>query len=175
MTIRDYSGEIRAIVDTYIRQSGYTPRGVARDIVNQLRRQDNELLKGWLDLHAEDFMWQLINDIDRARRSRIVSAAKNKTFREASDRYLNGDPNAYESFLTMPLTVADGTRKPLGKLNRGDLEYVATFYDDRAKSHLIMRDLMVAISNRIGNDIVEDHYTHEQIEAIYHSIQDLYQ
>lgn len=62
----DYSARMRAVIDAEadpVREP-YEARIAASAIVEKLRENDPELLRGWLDAQAEQLVWRFIVDRD---------------------------------------------------------------------------------------------------------------
>jgi hypothetical protein len=71
---RDYPAEFDALLAKFIAEVQGGPRGaraVAERLVEHLREGDRDLLRGWLDLHAVDYIYQLIS-----RRQRSINARR---------------------------------------------------------------------------------------------------
>lgn len=167
---RDYCGEMRKIVDIATAAGSYVPKTVAKEIVERLKANDPGLLRGWLWAQAAHFVWQMINDRDRSARSTARATEGRRRFRAAADAHDNGNTEPIRAFLILPFTVEDGSRKQLGKLNRGDLLFVADTYDQRARENALMSAFLKAVAKKVGDDLVQDHYTDEKLADLFDSI-----
>lgn len=170
MTIpnRQYAVEMRELVDeTAAAQSSYIPRILASEIIAKLRRNDPDLLAGWLDLQAEHFVWQMINDRDRSRRSYMRIHAGRGAFAEAAERFSGGDSEALDNFLSMRFTVEDGSRRELHTLRRDSLTFVADTYEKREKENRFNKTIFRAMAEHVGNRTVGDVYTNEDLRRMF--------
>lgn len=169
----DYAAHMREIIDQHTGLGPYSAPVAATEIAAKLRQTDPELLRGWLDAQAERFIWQAINDRDRSRRSHAVHSAKSSVFRSALSEHLQqGTTAPIRAFLDAPYTVADGTRRRLGALGQDDLNYVADRYDDRARQNGLYAAFLRAIARKVKTGTVDDHFTEEQIAAMWESLSD---
>lgn len=165
---RDYMGDMRRYVDAATDGSGpYHPRVVASDVITRMRVEDPELLNGWLHVGAEHFVWQMILDRDRSRRSHTRHASPRREFANASASAAAGDYDPLRGFLNMPFSVEDGSRRRLRTLRGDDLRYVASNYQAIAHRNAMMSAFLTALARRIGDDTVEDHFTEEQLDKMF--------
>jgi hypothetical protein len=158
---RNYATDMRAVIDEATDGGPYIPRIIASEIVAKLQATDPELLHGWLTEQAEHFIWQAINDRDRSRRASATHQIRRGAFADAAG---NGTTSSY---LNLPFTVEDGTRRHLGTLRKPDLLYVSADYQRRADENRFLGQVMAAIAKRIGDRAVADVYTEEQLRAIF--------
>ena len=167
----DYASEMRAIIDEATSHGPYSPRQIAAEVVEKLRANDPELLDGWLHTQAEHFVWQAINDRDRSRRSHVAHTARRGLFRQATERHDDGDSAPLAQFLQLPYTVEDGTRLELGQMRKPDLLFVADDYARRSRENAMWEAFMRALAKKVGTRTVADHYTDEQLSAMFQSLQ----
>lgn len=169
MSERDYAHDMREVIDAACSGGGYKPPQLATEIVAKLRANDVELLDGWLQAQAEHFIWQMINDIDRSRRTHARYAGPRGAFADAAQQYSNGQAGALRDFLTLRFTVADGSRPELAALTAADLTYVADDYERREQKNALMKAVMRALAKKVGTGTVGDHFTNEQLAAMFDS------
>jgi hypothetical protein len=165
---RDYCGDMRAVIDAATGdQDGYIAAVVALEIVEKLRVTDLELLQGWLDEQAVQFVREAIGARDRSIRSRGHRTARAREFNAAARKHRDGDDSALHEYLSFRFTLADDVRKPLGKLNHEDLLYVRDDYQHRANDNLFYVSVMDALAERVTEGVVEDHFTEAQLQNIF--------
>lgn len=168
---RDYCAEMRRIIDARTADGRpYIARVVASEVVTDLRTTDPDLLNGWLNTMAEHFIWQFVNDRDRAIRSRARYYVPRDEFQQAARAFTTGNDKPLRRFMDMPLTVADGTRKRLAILNHNDLMFVAADYDKRAATNAMMTAFLTALAKKVGDGVVADHFTEEKLAELFNSL-----
>lgn len=166
MTDRDFAVEMRRFIDEHTATGAYVPRIAASEIVDKLRANDADLLAGWLDQQAVHFIWQAINDRDRSIRSGATERARRRAFSQAAQE--GGD--RLHAFLEVPYTVEDGSRRPLARLTRADLLFVAGEYDARAARNRFHASFIRALAKRVKTGTVADHFTEEQVASMWTSL-----
>lgn len=168
--MRDYAAEMRRIIDAETASGPYVSRVVAEHVVDKLRATDPELLEGWLYAQAHVFVWQMINDRDRSTRSRARATSKARRFAGDAQDAAGGDSTSLVAWLTVPFTVADGTRRRLGDMRGDDVVFVAEAYDARANQNKLTAAFLRVIARKVGNDPVRDHFTDEQLSTMWRSL-----
>jgi hypothetical protein len=168
---RDYANEMRAVIDAETAVGPYVSRLAAADIVAKLRHNDPDLLAGWLDGHAEQMVWQAINDRDRSRRTRARATASRSAFADAARLYEErGDSAGLYALLDTAYVVEDGSRRRLAELTSADLAYVADRYDAQARSNAMSAAFLRTLARRIGpGGRVGEHFSEQQIAALWRS------
>lgn len=171
ITDRDYAGEVGALIDEATSHGPYVPGIIACQLVEKLRANDPDLLLGWLDAQAADFLRRAIGDRDRSIRAHTRHHAGRRAFAAAAEAHQQGDTTALDSYLTMPFSVADGSHKPLAHLTRDDLMYVRDDYQSRVEANAFYVQLADALLKRVtAGTTVADHYTPEQLAAMFSPI-----
>ena len=166
---RDHLTEMVEVIDAAAKPP-YVPRTLAAKIVQRLRAEDPKLLEGWLDASAEHFVWQAINDRDRSRRSYSSAHASATAFGRAAEAAEAGDSAQLRTFLDSRYTIADGTRRPLGKLKHADLSFVADRYQQRERRNAFRKVFFQTLAKKVTVGTVEDHYTEEQLATMWASL-----
>lgn len=170
-TDRDYAGEMRKVINAAMAEGDYIPRQLATEIVEKLRANDSELLKGWLDAQAEHFVWQAVNDQNRSIRSHVRQTHKRSVFRKAADAHATGKASALVDYLGMRFTVADGMRKTLGSLKAEDLAFVGNDYERRERDNGFWKIFIRALEKKVGpHQSVGDLYSNEQLAEMFDSL-----
>lgn len=170
MAERDFIAEMRALIDAETAHGPYASPLVAERIVAKLRATDAELLAGWLDVQAESFVRMAINARDCSARTHARLTAKRAAFADAADAHASGDSSGLTPFLSMPFTVAEGTRKPLRDMTAEDLSYSAEHYETRAAENRMNAAFLQALAKKVKRGTVSDHFTEEKIVELWRSI-----
>lgn len=169
--MRDFHYEMRKLVEERAALTDSPAPILARQIVADLRKVDPELLDGWLHEHADDFIRDLVNFLQRSNRARLRIHGTRDRFAKARKEFEAGDSGALQDWLGSAVyTMVDDKRKPLGKLTRSDLDWVIADYRQREKSNAHERIFAELIRERVPNGTVEQHLTNEDIEEIRGSI-----
>lgn len=166
---RNYVHEMRARIDREAKGT-YVPALVANRIVRTLREEDPELLEGWLNMHAEATIRQALNERDRSQRAAVRNASTRSVFAEAAQSADDGDPVPLRSWMDAHFSLSNGSRTPLGEMTKEDLNDVSLQYKVRADSHAMMSAFMKGIANRIGGGSVRDHFTDEELDRMWNSL-----
>jgi len=171
-TSRDYLTEMRVLIDSKIKDDRYIPELVAKQIVETLRESDPELLAGWLELHAADFLRTTIISIGRSKRTHVRTTAKGKSFRAAATHATKtGDTKPLQNFLDVRYAVdINGTRKKLPDMMTMDLMFVAEGYANTAKRSALISSFMRKLAIKVGVDKVSDHFSDEQLLKMWSSL-----
>lgn len=166
---RDFVGEMRAVIDAATSgQDSYVAGVVAMEIVDKLRATDAELLHGWLDAQAVQFIREAIGARDRSIRSRGQRFARARDFGAAMERFDGGDGDALTSYMTtFHFTVEGNERKALGKLTHDDLLYARDDYQGRADENLFYVAVLGALAEQVTDGVVEDHFTEAQLQNMF--------
>lgn len=168
--MRDYATEMRQELDRATAEGPYVPRVVAGEVVDKLRATDPDLLDGWLQAQAEHFIWQAINDRDRSVRAATRHRAPRQEFSSAVTAHDQGDVTPLRKYLDMPYSVEDGSRKRLASLTRDDLQFVGATYRRRAAENALMEAFFAALAKKVKSGVVADHYSEDQVAAMFASI-----
>lgn len=162
---RDYAAEMRAIIDAETAGAPYVPALVAERIVTKLRATDPDLLTGWLDLGAEQFVREAITGRDRSIRGSARRSSSAREFAKAADQAgTTGDVTPLRRFLDCPYPVAaDGKRKRLADLGHDDLRFVAGTYGDDARAAKFEAVFFRALARKVRRGTVADHFTEQQL------------
>lgn len=172
MTGRDYCTEMRDTIDLATAAGGCIPGVVAGEITEKLRANDPDLLTGWLDTQAEQFIREAISARDRSIRAWTRHHASQREFAAAAEAHSTGDGSALRRYryLDMPFSLADGSHQILGKLTKQDLLYVAGTYESRERENAFYKSVMRALAKKVGKGAVEDHFTEAQLAAMFASV-----
>ena len=166
---RDYVTEMRAVIDAEATGT-YVPGIVAAHIVDKLRETDPDLLAGWLDAQAETFIRQAINNRDNSQRTAARYSRPRSVFAEDAAAAEAGEPERLAGWLSTRFTVEDGSRKPLADMAKDDLLFASDAYTARANENRLTAAFLKAISRKVKTGVVADHYTDDQLSAMWDSL-----
>jgi len=167
MGIRDWVREMDQLIERKTQETPYQSRVVAQDIVAELLVEDPDLLHGWLEIRAADLIHDAINYRDRSRRATGVIERKQQDFKQVLDEFVAGRTEPVRSFLaTMYAVDEQNNRKQLRDMDKGDLNYVADRYADRAKQNGFLAAYHRELARRVGTRTVGDVFTEEQLRAM---------
>lgn len=169
MGFRDYVGEMRELIDLRTAGlTGYVAIEVAKQLVVELRETDPELLAGWLDAQAEQFIREMITARDRSIRSRQVHVARSAEFGSAMNAaQRTGNTATLTRFLSTPFTVEGEVRKPLGAMNHADLLFVKDEYERRSRENRMYARIMDKLAQTVTTGTVSDHYSEAQLATLF--------
>lgn len=166
---RNYAAEMRALIDAETSGGPYVSATVAEHIVDKLRATDPDLLDGWLNAQAVQFLRHAINLRDCSVRSHARQTAGRSVFRDAAEAAEAGDPEALTSFLGTVYVVEDGSRVRLAEMRKPELLFVADDYERRETENALQKLFLRALARKVGRGRVADHFTEEQVAAMWQS------
>lgn len=146
---RDYRAEFHAFIDQRMPTGDYVLPVVAAELVTQLRKTDPQLLRGWLDSNAAQFVTQVLGDQARSQRGRQISEAPRSAFKTAADRFSEGDEDALKQFDLHFVVSDDMLRRRLGDMTKADHLFVAGEHIKRSNAALFESAFHKAIARRI--------------------------
>lgn len=167
---RDYATEMRAVIDAEA-QGTYAAPVVAAHIVEKLRATDADLLRGWLDLQAENFIRHAINLRDCSTRTHNRTAVRRSVFREAAENFEAGNAEPLVTgFLDEVYVVEDGNKVPLREMRSADLLFAADDYKARAAQHLMQEAFLRALAKKVRSKKVGDVLDEEKVASLWRSL-----
>lgn len=167
---RNYAVEMRAAIDAETGGGPYVSAVIAEQLVDKLRATDPELLAGWLDAQAVQFVRIAINARDSSQRTHARQTAGRSVFRDAAQAAEAGDSQALGSFLTTVYVIEDGSRVRLAEMRKPELLYVADDYGHRAADALMQEAFLRALAKKVGSRKVSDVYDEAKLTAMWQSI-----
>lgn len=167
---RNYASDMRQVIDAETSHGPYVSAVVAEHIVEKLKATDPELLSGWLDLQAIQFVRLAINARDCSQRSHARMTAGRSVFRDAALAAEAGEPDALGAFLNTVYVVEDGSRVRLSEMTKPDLLWVAEGYARRAAEHLLQEAFLRAVAKRVGARKVSDVFDEQKLNRLWQSI-----
>jgi hypothetical protein len=167
---RNYAAEMRAVIDEATSHGPYSSPTIAEQIAEKLRANDPDLLHGWLDQQAVQFIRVAINERDHSNRVHARAVAGRSVFREASAAFEAGDSDALGAFLNTVYVVEDGTRVRLSEMTKPDLLFAADGYGRRAAEHLLQESFLRALAKKVGTRRVADVFDEDKLNSLWRSI-----
>lgn len=147
---RDYDTEFDAfLADECLSLSDHAPAAVAADLVRKAQELDWELLLGWLDLRAEEFV---ARELRRRKHVQDVRAAKEdqaRVFSDAARRHTDGDEAALHPFRFTLVVNARSERRCVAEMTRADHLFIARQYVDAANAAKFEAAFHTAVAKRI--------------------------
>lgn len=170
---RDYVTEMRELINLKTASDSYVAAVAATEIVDWLRHNDPELLSGWLNLLAPTFIRKAISQRDAGVRTYNRSHAPRSVFAKAMDDHEGGDKAALVGWLeTVYVVDAEETRRPLGNMTQGEVQYVAVTYEKRARHNHMQAAFLEAIAKNFKIGVVADHFDNEELDRLWKSLND---
>lgn len=167
---RDYAADMRAVIDAETAGGPYSSPQVAEHIVNKLRVTDPDLLDGWLNAQAVNFVRHAINLRDCSSRSHARMTSGRSVFAADAKLHEAGDQDAMSGWLDVVHPMDDGTRKRIADMTADDLLYVAADYDSRAKENLLHGAFLKAVAKKVRKGKVSDFFTDAKLAQLWRSI-----
>lgn len=171
MSNRNYSDEIRDLVDSMTLTGEFVARLVADDIVEKLRANDPELLSGWLNERAGEILGDYIRHRCNSTRSHVRSMAGRRAFAEAAEAFAETRIAAvFDPFRVVYVVNDEDLRRPVADMTGADHLYVASGYALSAKQSLMEEAFHRAVAKKVGGKRTSEVFTTEQYESMYRSI-----
>jgi len=180
---RDWVAEMRDLIND--RASGSVSAPVAaREIVEELLRNDPELLRNWLLIGAAGFIRDAINARNKSQRGRNRNiAGRNPEVRAAFRNAVDNDDieevrrvgevlneRVVTDFLQESYVVPGGKQMRLGDMRHEERTFVAQSYRASAKEHALRAAFLLAIDKRAGNKKTSEIFTEEKLAKLWHSL-----
>lgn len=167
---RNYAVEMRAIIDAETAVGSYVSATVAEHIAEKLRATDPELLAGWLDAQAVNFIRHAINLRDCSQRTHARHMAGRSVFKAATDAAEAGDAEPLGVWLQTVYVVEDGSRMRLSEMRSPELLFVADDYGRRAADAQLQEAFLRALAKKVGRRKVSDVYDETKLATLWQSI-----
>jgi hypothetical protein len=163
--MRKYLDEARTGGDSYNAVTA------AREIAQKLLQDDRELYYGWLEAHAESTIRTALAAADAATRAHARKSPAS-VFAAAAVAAEAGDPRPLrQGFLQAVYTVdADHNRKALKDMKAEDLNFVAAFYEDRARSHMFEAAFFRALAKKVEDGRVADKFDNMTLSELHNQV-----
>jgi hypothetical protein len=180
---RDWVAEMRDLINDRAAGSISAPVA-AREIVEELLRNDPELLRNWLLIGAAGFIRDAINARNKSKRGRNRNiAGRNPEVRAAFRNAVDNEDieevkrvgeaindRVVTDFLQESYVVPGGLQMKLGDMRREERMSVAYNYRTSAKEHALRAAFLLAIDKRAGNKKTSEIFTEEKLAKLWHSL-----
>lgn len=166
---RDYATDMRKIIDKLRTGSGNYNAGIlAHEVAQRLLSEDRELLYGFLEAHAVNTIRTMIIASDAATRSYARHNGPASVFADAVKSAEEGDYKPLKvGFLQAVYVInPDNDRKALKDMTAQDVLFVASSYDNRAKSALLEAAFFRAVAKKVGKGRVADSFNNVQLAEL---------
>lgn len=177
MTDRDYVAEMNALCRAVLGESDSPLPIVAQDLVTRLGDNDQELLTGWLEARAADFLRDHLGHMMRSDRRVSRSQASRalerpRAFERAARAFEAGDASALGARFRAEYLIDDkGTRRRVADMTGPDHLFVATGYQTESKHSAFLARVHRAVAKKIGDRKTSEVYTEEQYAEMFGSPQ----
>jgi len=175
-TSRDYVREMKAILDQHLTNEQYNAAEIARTVVAELRREDPDLLLGWLSVQAVRLVRETILKRDSTfrgeNRQRAAYSTSRSVFRDAAAEFeRTGDDKPLRSrFMAEVYVIPDGSRVPLRLMTADQLNFAADDFQQRGRESLFREAFLRAVATRCGDRTVEEVFDEGQLARLWLSI-----
>lgn len=168
---RDHVGEVRALIEEATSHGPYVSALVAQDVVDKLRANDPELLRGWLDAMAVSMLRHVINLRDCSTRTYARTHARRGEFAKDAEAFEAGDRRAMAGWLNIRHVVDEaGTRKRLAEMTAEDLRHVAEDYEAKAREHALHAAFLRALAKKCARRPVGEVFTEAKLNELWLSL-----
>lgn len=174
---RDYIAEMNNIVQLAIAtKKTYTSSSLATEIIRKLRRSDPELLRGWLELQAEEILREHISRQGRSQRAHNRRVSGRAEFGKAVGKYAEtANSEVLTSWLDCSYTVDENnTKMTLADMTATELDYAAGFHQKLADTNAFEAKFLAALARKVGTSKVGSLYTEQQLVEMRSGLQKLF-
>jgi hypothetical protein len=169
-----YINEMNVLVQNAIeeQEGGWVAATLANKLVEQLRASDPDLLRGWLDLQAENLIRAELTRVTNSQRSRSRSRAAAVAFNAAArEAERTGDYSQLTGLFTVTHVVSnDNMRRQAKDMTGRDHLFVARRYHGSANEFLTLSAFHEAVAREVGDRKTSDVYDNATYERLYRSI-----
>lgn len=167
MNDRNYIAEMSAIIDAVTQVGELVVPLVAEDIVEKLRTNDPELLRGWLEARAAETLSAFIRNRLNSQRSYARSMHNRSVFANAAAEFAEtGDVGAFAIFDTLVTVGPDNLRRRFGDLTSEDCTFVSNEYAKSRRESEMYEKFYSALSKKLNGRMVREVYTEDQCVAM---------
>lgn len=168
---RNFAAEMRAVIDAETAHGSYSAPLVAEHVVEKLRATDPDLLHGWLDSQAVQFVRHAINLRDCSVRAHNRGTRGRSVFAQAAEAAESGNLEPLKTgFLDERYVIEDGTKARLGDMVKPDLLFAADDYAARKRENALQEAFLRALAKKVGSDCVSDHFDEGRLAELWQSI-----
>ena len=170
MTDRDYSADMLAVLADALPNGDVVLPVVAAELAGKLRANDPDLLAGWLDLHAEHVLTDVLGMRLRSGRARHRAQAGASAFAEASAARDAGDGEALSVFDLRYVVGDDNRWRRLGEMTAVDHLYVADHYAHQSHAAALLEAFHRAVAKKVGKRTTAAALDEAQYSRLFRSI-----
>lgn len=151
---------------------GWVASTLATKLAADLRQNDPDLLRGWLDLQAENLIRDALVRNSNAQRTRARKRSNAVAFTErARVAERTGNYAELTGMFSAVHTISNGNiRRAARDMTGQDHRYVATRYRNTANEYLMLSAFHNAVARRVGESRTSDVFSEEEYEQMYRSI-----
>jgi len=176
MPTRDYAAEMATYIETRTPEGDYVTSKVAKQIAEQVRRDDADLLTGWLMLNATSLIAKQISHSRLVTRARSRKSLKQSRFADAANAFESGNPEPLQEYLDkLRYTTPGNVSKPLGNLTGADCRFIASTFHDTSSTMHFEAVFMDALARKVPSGTVRDHLTDAQVSELRANVADAIQ
>lgn len=171
VTDRDYIAEMTQAVENAIPAGDYVASVVAAELVERLRREDPDLLSGYLHLKAAVILADVVARRSNSRRQAARIGAPRRAFAEAAKRFgVEGDATTLTPFAAEYVVDDTNTRRTVANMTADDCRFVAARYEESARISKLEAAFHRAVAKKIGSQLVGEVFTEDQYLEMYRSV-----
>lgn len=168
MPDRDFAAEMNALCRQMLNDSDRPLPVVAHDLVAAVRASDPDLLNGWLDQRATDFVRDHLGHMVRGDRALSRTQERPRAFAQAAAAFEAGDRAALGArFRAEHLIDEEGTRRKVADMTGADHLFVAGRYNDDSRHAAFLARVHRAVGKRVGARKTSEVYTEDQYAAMF--------
>jgi hypothetical protein len=140
---------------------------IATEVVETLRRDDPDLLTGWLNARAGSVVTDYLDSIDRSTRARARYGAASRGFSELVTRHQDGDSTGLAAFEARYVVDTEGTRRRVADMTGADHLYVSHRYQVSSRRTAFLARVHQAVAEKVGYRRTEEVFSPEQYAAMF--------
>jgi hypothetical protein len=171
---RNYAAEMNGLIQLAVAtKKTYTAVGLAHDIIRRIRRTDPDLLRGWLELQAEEILREHISRQSRSQRAHNRRVSDRQAFGKAVDKYAeSGDTTTLTSWLDCSYTVDESnTKMTLADMTSTELDFASSYHQKLADTNAFEAAFLAALARKVGESTVGELYTEAQLVEMRKGLQ----
>jgi hypothetical protein len=169
-----YVNEMEALLQQELEEApdGWVAATLATRLAARLREEDPDLLRGWLDMQAENLIRDNLVRRSNAQRTRARKRSTAIAFRESATLATRtGDYSELIGMFSAVHTVSNNNvRRAARDMTGNDHRYVAARYRSTANEYLMLAAFHNAVARKVGDMRTSEVFTEEEYEMMYRSI-----
>lgn len=164
---RDFLAEMSELISEATAGGEWVPAVVAAELRGRLARTDPELLAGWLDTLAVQFLTEVITTRERSIRATARSRAGARTFGSAVKA---GDVELVGSFAVTYVVGADNSRRRVADMTGDDHRFVAGGYRETEARARMLAAFHEQVARKAGDRCTAEVMSEAEYDLLYRSI-----